>query len=163
MKKVWIILLILVATALVAFAVYKYFNQANSVTLIKVEEDIEETNGLMYLEDLDLDTMMLGKWQHVSDTGWYRTYTMEPAGDGYYWGREWNTTEDITEEDLIPYGNGWFKWKKEGNEVIEIHMTDNHIAAIPHEYKMLKLSNQEMRYKEAADADRQQFNKVQLN
>ena len=43
MKKVWIILLILVATALVAFAVYKYFNQANSVTLIKVEEDIEET------------------------------------------------------------------------------------------------------------------------
>jgi hypothetical protein len=28
---------------------------------------------------------------------------------------------------------------------------------------MLKLSNQEMRYKEAADADKQQFNKVQLN
>ncbi len=132
------------------------------IVMVEAEEIVEiteQTNGLVMFEDLALDTMMLGKWQHAIDTGWYRVYTMEPAGDDYYWGREWNTSDDILEEDLTPYGNGWFKWKKDGDNVVELHMTENQIVSVPYEYKMLRLSNQEMRYKETADAEKQQFNK----
>ena len=184
MKKLWIILLILVAIA-IGVGVYWYLNQEDKdsttteeSTAVEIEEEstaeedgiiimeaeeveeiTEETHGLVTFEEIALDTMMLGKWQHATDTGWYRVYTMEPAGDDYYWGREWNTSDDIFEEDLTPYGNGWFKWKKDGDNVVEMHMTDNQIASIPYEYKMLRLSNNEMRYKETADADKQQFNK----
>jgi hypothetical protein len=49
--------------------------------------------------------------------------------------------------------------EKNGDNVVEMHMTDHQIASIPYEYKMLRLSNNEMRYKETADADKQQFNK----
>ena len=132
------------------------------IVMVEAEEIVEiteQTNGLVMFEDLALDTMMLGKWQHAIDTGWYRVYTMEPAGDDYYWGREWNTSDDILEEDLTPYGNGWFKWKKDGDNVVELHRTENQIVSVPYEYKMLRLSNQEMRYKETADAEKQQFNK----
>ena len=132
------------------------------IVMVEAEEIVEiteQTNGLVMFENLALDTMMLGKWQHAIDTGWYRVYTMEPAGDDYYWGREWNTSDDILEEDLTPYGNGWFKWKKDGDNVVELHMTENQIVSVPYEYKMLRLSNQEMRYKETADAEKQQFNK----
>lgn len=132
------------------------------IVMVEAEDIVEiteQTNGLVMFEDLALDTMMLGKWQHAIDTGWYRVYTMEPAGDNYYWGREWNTSDDILEEDLTPYGNGWFKWKKDGDNVVELHMTENQIVSVPYEYKMLRLSNQEMRYKETADAEKQQFNK----
>ena len=132
------------------------------IVMVEAEEIVEiteQTNGLVMFEDLALDTMMLGKWQHAIDTGWYRVYTMEPAGDDYYCGREWNTSDDILEEDLTPYGNGWFKWKKDGDNVVELHMTENQIVSVPYEYKMLRLSNQEMRYKETADAEKQQFNK----
>lgn len=179
MKKVWIILLILIAVAIGA-GVYWYLGQEDKTrtattedsTTVELEEDgtimmeaeevekiTEDTHGLVTFEEIVLDTMMLGKWQHATDTGWYRVYTMEPAGDDYYWGREWNTSDDIFEEDLTPYGNGWFKWKKDGDNVVEMHMTDHQIASIPYEYKMLRLSNNEMRYKETADADKQQFNK----
>ena len=132
------------------------------IVMVEAEDIVEiteQTNGLVMFEDLALDTMMLGKWQHAIDTGWYRVYTMEPAGDDYYWGKEWNTSDDILEEDLTPYGNGWFKWKKDGDNVVELHMTENQIVSVPYEYKMLRLSNQEMRYKETADAEKQQFNK----
>ena len=149
---------------LVGVGVYGYMSSEGEETkdekLEMVEYIMDETHGMMVFEDLNIDTMMLGVWQHAVDTGWHRVYTMEPAGGSYYWGREWNTSEDIFEEDLMPYGNGWFMWKKEGNDVIEIHMTDKQIASIPHEYKVIELSSKGMRYVENADADKQEFWKV---
>lgn len=168
MKKSSSILLLALATIiLTAASVYGYISQRKAsseegVVLIKVEavpDIMDATHGIVYFQDITIDTMMLGKWQHAVDTGWYRVYTMEPAGDEYCWGREWNTEEDIYEEDLQPYGNGWFKWKKDGDDVVEIHMTDFQTAAIPHEYEIMHLNNQQMRYKEVADAHKQQFNK----
>lgn len=186
MKKIWIVLLILLACAAAGIGVYWYVTKTSvpkepsstetlKETIVEAEEIVveeemvimeeevidvtDETNGLIVFEDITFDTLMLGKWQHVIDTGWYRVYTMEPAGDDYYWGREWNTSDDIFEEDLNPYGNGWFKWKKEGDNVMELHMTDNQSASIPYQYQMQRLNNQEMRYKETSDNERQVFNK----
>ena len=157
------ILLLILILLLAGVGLYGYMQgkklEVQSKKLEIVADITEETHGMMVFEYLSIDTLMLGKWQHTLDIGWYRVYTMEPAGNDYYWGREWNTSDDIFEEDLTPYGNGWFKWKKDGNNVVEMHMTDNQIASIPYEYKVLRLSNNEMRYKETADADKQQFNK----
>ena len=172
-KRVIIILLILLALALLVWggmALYKNHcattdtpveseDEAIEMESVEVEIPQEETHGMIKFQDIEFDDRMLGKWQHVIDTGWYRVYTMEPAGDDYYWGREWNTSDDIFEEDLNPYGNGWFKWKKEGDNVMELHMTDNQSASIPYQYQMQRLNNQEMRYKETSDNERQVFSK----
>ena len=139
-----------------------YLSEDDSVMeAIEVEDAAEPTHGLIMFEDIVLDTLMLGKWRHTADTGWYRVYTTEPAGDDYYWGREWNTSDDIFEEDLLPYGNGWFKWKKENDELLELHMTDNRGAAVPREYKMLKLNSNTMNYRETIDHEKHSFRKCE--
>ncbi len=128
-----------------------------TMTSIEVPECHEVTHGAIKFEDIEFDSRMLGKWQHTTNTTWYRVYTTEPAEDGFCWGREWDTADDIFEEDLIPYGNGWFMWKKDGDYVIELHMTDNRGASIPFEYKVLNINDTELNFKEIQDAQKQQF------
>lgn len=159
--------IILIVAALAALAIGGYYlyerlckGGDGMVEAVDVEDDTEPTHGLVMFEELELDTMMLGRWQHTVDTGWYRVYTTEPAGDDYYWGREWNTEEDIFEEDLQPYGNGWFKWKKDGDELLEVHMTDNRGAAVPREYQMLKLDGKVMNCRETLDREKHSFRKI---
>ena len=112
---------------------------------------------------------LLGLWSKGDATGLdsvpveFVRFTAEQDETGEYkYGRQWNESEDIYEEDLVPYGNGWFMWKKDGDEVVEIHMTDKQIAVIPFEYEIMELSSQEMRYKESTDADKQEFKKVKI-
>ena len=39
----------------------------------------------------------------------YVRFTDEQSDEtGYFYGREWDVAEDVHEEDLVPYGNGWF-------------------------------------------------------
>lgn len=167
MKKKTGILICLCIVLVVALAggIYYYVAHHSSSTAVEggmVELDEEQhTHGVVFFMDMDIDTLMLGKWQHQTDTTWYRVYTSEPAGEDFYWGREWNESEDIFEEDLMPYGNGWFKWKKTDKEVIEWHMTDNSSATIPFEYKILDLDNMEMRYREKNDGAKQKFSKCE--
>ena len=116
-----------------------------------------QTSGKALAEETMVGELLIGRWQHVDESGWYRVYTSEPAGEGYCWGREWDTSEDIYEKDLRPYGNGWFKWKKTNKDVIEWHVADNNAASIPFEYKMLDLNAEEMYFKEKRDGDKQLF------
>lgn len=166
-NKVTIILfLICISTLMLGVGIYGLMNAINAdkednilVGIEFVEDFLEEPQGMIYFQDNTIDTLILGKWQHTVDKGWHRVYTMEPAGDDYYWGREWNISEDIQEEDLQPYGNGWFKWKKVNNDMVELHMTDNHSAIIPFEYQISILNTNELRYIETADGDQQLFEK----
>ena len=168
MKKqnsILICLCLLAVFSLVA-AIYSYIDYKSVTssistpkgTVVELSED-EHTHGIVVFVEEELDTLMLGKWQHASDTTWYRIFTTEPAGDDFYWGREWNEAEDIYEEDLTPYGNGWFKWKKTNKDVIEWHVADNNAASIPFEYKMLDLNAEAMYFKEKRDGDKQLFRK----
>lgn len=169
MKKqnsILICLCLLAVFSLVA-AIYSYIHYKSVTssistpkgTVVELSED-EHTHGIVVFVEEELDTLMLGKWQHASDTTWYRIFTTEPAGDDFYWGREWNEAEDIYEEDLTPYGNGWFKWKKEGDELLEVHMTDNRGAAVPREYQMLKLDGEVMNCRETLDREKHSFRKI---
>lgn len=132
-------------------------DQVLEMQSVEVPDIQEETHGVIKFQDLEFDNRMLGKWQHATNSTWFRVYTTEPADDGFYWGREWDTADDIFEEDLTPYGNGWFMWRKDGDYVIELHMTDNHGAAIPFEYKVTKINDREMNFKETKDTERHQF------
>lgn len=83
----------------------------------------------------------------------YVRFTDEQSDrSGYFWGRQWDLSEDIHEEDLEPYGNGWFHYQleKKGN-LHEIHVMDNQGAVIPKEYVVSKLTNTDLEYYESGD------------
>ncbi len=115
----------------------------------------EEQDGLT-----DEDEMLLGKWQSLENEQWFRVYTDEEAEDGYYWGYEWDESEDVTEADLQKYGNGWFMWKKRGSKVLELATADNKGQLIPRPYTITKLFYTEMVYKEANSGKKRSFQKA---
>ncbi len=90
-----------------------------------------------------------GLWQE-NNTEHYVRFTKEQSDEtGYLYGREWDEAEDITEDDLLPKGNGWFKYLFEttGN-LTEIHLMDNGGAEIPKVYVVTVLTDTELSYYE---------------
>lgn len=75
------------------------------------------------------------------------TGEIDESGE-YKYGRQWDESEDIYEEDLKPYGNGWFKYKLVKNNLTEIHLMDNGGADIPKVYVVEKLTEYELKYKD---------------
>lgn len=97
---------------------------------------------------------LLGVWCPTSDFDTvpvvFVRFTNETDSTGEYkYGREWDESEDIYEEDLTPYGNGWFKYKLDTpNKLTEIHLMDNGGAELPKIYDVLKLTESELQYKD---------------
>lgn len=89
---------------------------------------------------------LLGLWQE-NGTQLFVRFTAEKDTTGQYkYGCEWNEAEDVTESDLIPYGNGWFKYKLQKTDLTEIHLMDNGGAEIPKVYTVEKLTDSELVY-----------------
>ena len=90
-----------------------------------------------------------GLWEE-NNTQHYVRFTTEQSDEaGYLYGREWNLADDVKEEDLTPYGNGWFKYKFETKgDLHEIHLMENGGAEIPKEYIVSKLTSTELTYYE---------------
>ena len=119
----------------------------------------------------------------------YVRFTNEKAEEaGYFFGREWNKDEDVTEEDLykntridtvwtidpatkdstfaldtvLIHGNGWFQYQLETKgDLHEIHFMDNGGAEIPKEYIVAILNDTRLEYYEKDNKNRKTaFNKV---
>ena len=91
---------------------------------------------------------LLGLWQETGTEAYVR-FTSEKDDTGEYkYGREWDESEDIFESDLLPYGNGWFKYKLVQSDLTEIHLMDNGGAEIPKIYVVTKLTDTELQYKD---------------
>ena len=90
-----------------------------------------------------------GLWQE-NNTEHYVRFTKEQSEEtGYLYGREWDEAEDITEDDLLPKGNGWFKYLFETTgSLTEIHLMDNGGAEIPKVYVVTTLTDTELSYYE---------------
>ena len=90
-----------------------------------------------------------GLWQE-NNTEHYVRFTKEQSDEtGYLYGREWDEAEDITEDDLLPKGNGWFKYLFETTgSLTEIHLMDNGGAEIPKVYVVTVLTDTELSYYE---------------
>lgn len=88
-------------------------------------------------------------WQENNTEHFVRFTTEQSDETSYLYGREWDEAEDVLEEDLLPYGNGWFKYKFESNgKLTEIHLMDNGGAEIPKVYVVTKLTSTDLEYYE---------------
>lgn len=89
-------------------------------------------------------------WQENGTEHFVRFTTEQSDEAKYLYGREWDEAEDVYEEDLKPYGNGWFKYLFEttGRNLTEIHLMDNGGAEIPKVYVVTKLTNTDLEYYE---------------
>ena len=88
-------------------------------------------------------------WQENNTLHYVRFTTQQSDETNYLYGREWNEAEDVYEEDLLPKGNGWFKYKFESNgSLTEIHLMDNGGAEIPKVYVVTKLTSTDLEYYE---------------
>ena len=128
-----------------------------------VEAPEEGTNKFSIFsaaEDEEYNPLLIGHWQCVDKPGWHRVYTEEYSGNGYYWGKEWDEDEDVTEADLVDYGNGWFEWKMDGNDVLELATTDMTESRVPFIYTIKKLSNKDLIYVEQRSTEKRTFTRV---
>ena len=91
---------------------------------------------------------LLGLWQETGTEAYVR-FTSEKDDTGEYkYGREWDESEDIFESDLLPYGNGWFKYKLVKSDLTEIHLMDNGGAEVIEIYVVTKLTAGDLEYKD---------------
>lgn len=91
---------------------------------------------------------LLGLWQEEGTEAYVR-FTSEADETGEYkYGREWDEGDDMSEGDLTPYGNGWFKYKLVKSDLTEIHLMDNGGADIPKVYQVVKLTADELEYRD---------------
>ena len=85
-----------------------------------------------------------------NNTQHYVRFTTEQSEEPkYLYGREWDEADEVYESDLVPYGNGWFKyWFETNGGLHELHLMDNHGAEIPKEYIVSKLTDTDLEYYE---------------
>ena len=102
---------------------------------------------------------LFGLWKetHVTNVDHFVRFTEERSDEWkYFYGREWNEEEDVSEQDLLDawekngvHGNGWFKFNMETNgSLTEIHLMDNGGADIPKIYVITLRTDTERAYYE---------------
>ena len=97
-----------------------------------------------------------GLWEE-NHTQHYVRFTADRAEEyPYFYGREWDEGEDVTEQDLLDTwtqagirGDGWFQYKFETNgNLTEIHFMDNGGGKIPKVYVVSVLTDTKLEYYE---------------
>lgn len=97
-----------------------------------------------------------GLWEE-NHTQHYVRFTADRAEEyPYFYGREWDEGEDVTEQDLLDTwtqlgirGDGWFQYKFETNgNLTEIHFMDNGGGEIPKVYVVSVLTDTKLEYYE---------------
>lgn len=95
-----------------------------------------------FVEDLQ------GKWCKDGQQDYRRFATEQASREGYYWGWEWDEGEDVQESDRTshPYGNGWFMYTIQGDQLLEIEKTEYGWADIPKVYIISELTSTKLVY-----------------
>ena len=91
---------------------------------------------------------LIGTWQEKGTESFVCFTTERDSTAAYKYGYEWNEAEDVFPEDLVKYGNGWFKWKLVKADLTEIHLMDNGGAKIPKIYTVTKLTDTDLEYQD---------------
>ena len=140
MKKA-IITVVLVLLAIAAgVAVWWWMQHRESEQEIQEgEETLNEhtTNSVIYFEDEtpSADPLMVGRWTCVDKDQWHKVYYDDYDDEQRcFWGKEWDESEDVMEEDLSWHGNGWFRWEKRKDTLVEYHTMDMRDVPISHRY-----------------------------
>ena len=87
------------------------------------------------------DSLIVGKWQNKDNPYWYKVYYDDfDEEQKLFWGKEWDESEDVLEEDLNYHGNGWFRWEKRGKVLYECATMD--VRDVPiHRFYTIKRNN----------------------
>lgn len=125
------IIIIIAALAVIGAAVAVYLRSQSDDEQVEELGDEHQTAGVYDYAVEPADPYIVGLWQEAHNPQWYKAYYDDAAEDGYYWGKEWQENDDVFEEDLVYHGNGWFKWKREKNELIELHVMTVSKAVVP--------------------------------
>ncbi len=97
---------------------------------------------------------LFGKWKTESEVApesdfQYCVFLSDKDDTGeYYLGKMWDEGDDVKESDLTYLGNGWFKWKLTGDELMEIHLMENGGAEVPKYYTITVLSETTLTYED---------------
>lgn len=101
------------------------------------ESDIEPEGQMQYVVFLnDRDS-----------TGEYRYGYMWDMGDHYDWPEESGSYEDFLLNEEY-HGNGWFRWKLTGDNLMEYHFMSEGWAEIPKSYTITVLSATTLTYQD---------------
>lgn len=148
MKKKHIIVIVLcVAVAVAATVGYGVCHRRAQGE----ENTLSSTDGAGYAEE-DMphaDPMMVGKWRNTDNPHWYKVYYDDYDEDErLFWGKEWDESEDVFEEDLNYHGNSWFRWEKKGKILREYATMDMDDVPIHHAFTIKKGSTDTLIYHE---------------
>lgn len=144
-RKQLIILILCIATMVAATIGYGiYYMQTH-----EGENEILSTNNDGYaIEEIPhADSLIVGKWQNSNNPQWYKVYYDDYDEDErLFWGKEWDESEDVYEEDLNYHGNGWFRWEKKSNTLYEYATMDARDVPIAKLYTLLFSSTDSLAY-----------------
>ena len=83
------------------------------------------------------DPAIVGHWISSDKPGWHKVYYDDyDEKQQLFWGKEWDESDDVMEEDLSYHGNGWFRWTKNKDTLFEYHTMDLTEVPIAHRYKI---------------------------
>ena len=158
-RKQLIILILCIATVVAATVGYGiYYMQTH-----EGENEILSTNNDGYaIEEIPhADSLIVGKWQNSNNPQWYKVYYDDYDEDErLFWGKEWDESEDVYEEDLNYHGNGWFRWERRGGELLEYSTMDACDVPIAKIYKVLRNDGAEMCVFEKMGKKKYEFRKT---
>lgn len=126
------------------------------------EEGLQTNAVIRFVETTEADTQLVGYWQNVENPNWYKAYYDDEDEDeqGVFWGKEWDETDGVLEEDLAWHGNGWYKWQRTPKGVLERYRMDINESEVPYHYNITFDKDESMIVTDVARNRTYHFNKV---
>ena len=148
-KTLIIILFAIAVAAAAAIVVWQIYYTEEPTQQGDIITNDHPTHGAVYFVsgEPQADSAMLGKWQSIDNPQWYKVYYDDYDEDEHlFWGKEWDESDDVFEEDLNYHGNGWFRWEKRGNSLCEYATMDTRDVPIAKLYTVLFSSMDSLAY-----------------
>ena len=143
-KRRGLVVIISLVSLLAIGAVTAYVvHRNNNEQVVKPREEKTDEHAVYQDDTPAADPAIVGKWRNAENKQWFKVYCDDYDSDGFLWGKEWNEAEDVQEEDLIYHGNGWFRWRKDGSRLTELHTMDVQDVPIRKRWLVLSLDSQD--------------------
>lgn len=136
----------------------------NEVTVKgKISQDTLKTDAIRrYKDDNVINSYVVGRWQNTDKKGCYCVFYNEVDEDDMCWGKEWDESENVNEEDLVFHKNGWFRWRVKDGVLHKFAVMDMSSAVIHKAYIIKDMKNDALVIQDVGyDSYRYSFVKVE--